>query len=51
MEKTGFRKETDRLYQDLAPFGLLQFVRSGRISVTQSKRGISEILKKFKSDN
>ena len=51
IEKTGFRKETDRLYQDLAPFGLLQFVRSGRISVTESKMGISEILKKFKSDN
>jgi acetolactate synthase-1/3 small subunit len=51
IEKTGFRKETDRLYHDLAPFGLLQFVRSGRISVTKSKMGISEILKKFKSDN
>ncbi len=51
IEKTGFRKETDRLYQDLAPFGLLQFVRSGRISITKSKMGISEILKKFKSDN
>ena len=51
IEKTGFRKETDRLYKDLAPFGLLQFVRSGRISVTKSKMGISEILKKFKSDN
>ena len=51
IEKTGFRKETDRLYQDLAPFGLLQFVRSGRISVTKSKMGICEILKKFKSDN
>ncbi|MEK9603065.1 MAG: acetolactate synthase small subunit [Flavobacteriaceae bacterium] len=51
IEKTGFRNETDRLQQDLAPFGLLQFVRSGRISVTKSKMGISEILKKFKSDN
>ncbi|MBT3444312.1 MAG: acetolactate synthase small subunit [Flavobacteriaceae bacterium] len=51
IEKTGFRNETDRLYQDLAPFGLLQFVRSGRISVSKSKMGISEILKKFKSDN
>jgi len=50
IEKTGFRNETDRLYQDLAPFGLLQFVRSGRISVSKSKMGISEILKKFKSD-
>ncbi len=51
IEKTGFRNETDQLYNDLAPFGLLQFVRSGRISVSKSKMGISEILKKFKSDN
>ena len=51
IEKTGFRNETDRLYHDLEPFGLLQFVRSGRISVTKSKMEISEILKKFKSDN
>ena len=51
IEKTGFRNETDRLYHDLAPFGLLQFVRSGRISVSKSKMGISEILKQFKTDN
>ncbi|MBL6665702.1 acetolactate synthase small subunit [Flavobacteriaceae bacterium] len=51
IEKTGFRQETDRLYQDLAPFGLLQFVRSGRISVSKAKMGISEIIKNFKTDN
>ena len=48
IEKTGFRNETDRLYDDLAPFGLLQFVRSGRISVTKSKMGITDLLLKFK---
>ena len=51
IEKTGFRNETDRLHQDLAPFGLLQFVRSGRISVTKSKMEITELLSKFKKDN
>ena len=51
IEKTGFINETDRLYHDLAPFGLLQFVRSGRISVSKSKMGISEILKQFKTNN
>ena len=51
IEKTGFRNETDRLQQDLAPFGLLQFVRSRRISVTKSKMGISDLLSKFKKDN
>ena len=49
IEKTGFRHETDKLYNDLAPYGLLQFTRSGRIAVTKSKMGISEILNKFKN--
>ena len=37
IEKTGFREETEQLRTDLAPYGLLQFVRSGRISVTKAK--------------
>src|SRR6056300_1647738 len=51
IEKTGFRNETEKLRKDLAPFGLLQFVRSGRISVTKAKMGISEILNTFKNTN
>ena len=46
IEKTGFREETEKLYNDLAPYGLLQFVRSGRIAVTKEPLNISEILKK-----
>ena len=48
IEKTGFRVETEQLRKDLAPYGLLQFVRSGRISVTKAKMGISDILNTFK---
>ena len=48
IEKTGYREETEQLRKDLAPYGLLQFVRSGRISVTKAKMGISEILNTFK---
>ena len=51
IEKTGFREETEQLRKDLEPFGLLQFVRSGRISVTKAKMGISEILNTFKNNN
>ena len=51
IELTGFREETDKLYNDLKPLGLLQFVRSGRISVTKEKMGISEILNTFKKKN
>ena len=51
IEKTGFRAETEQLRKDLEPYGLLQFVRSGRISVTKAKMGISEILNTFKNNN
>ena len=49
IEKTGFRDETEQLRKNLEPYGLLQFVRSGRISVTKAKMGISEILHTFKT--
>ena len=51
IEKTGFRDETEELRVALAPSGLLQFVRSGRISITKEKMGISEILNSFKQQN
>ncbi|MEL0272661.1 MAG: acetolactate synthase small subunit, partial [Flavobacteriaceae bacterium] len=47
IEKTGFRHETEQLREQLAPFGLLQFVRSGRLSVTKAPMGISKILNSF----
>ncbi|PHS09238.1 MAG: acetolactate synthase small subunit [Kordia sp.] len=47
IEKTGRRHETEQLYQDLKPHGLLQFVRSGRISVTKEPMRISEMLANF----
>ena len=50
IELTGFREETEKLYYDLKPLGLLQFVRSGRISVTKEKMGISEILNTFNNN-
>lgn len=51
IEKTGFRQETEKLREDLAPYGLMQFVRSGRISVTKAPMGISEILNNFNHQN
>ncbi len=47
IEKTGRRHETEQLYQDLKPYKLLQFVRSGRISVTKEPMNISEMLATF----
>ena len=51
IEKTGFRHETEKLREDLAPYGLMQFVRSGRISVTKAPMDISEILNNFNHQN
>jgi acetolactate synthase-1/3 small subunit len=50
IELTGFRSETEKLRIELEPYGLLQFVRSGRISITKAKMGISEILNTFKNN-
>ena len=47
LAKTGRRHEIDEMYRDLEPFGIMQFVRSGRIAVTKSEMQISAILEKF----
>ena len=44
IEKTGWREDTEKLYNELEPYGLLQFVRSGRISVSKEPMNISNIL-------
>ncbi len=44
IEKTGRREETEKLYDELEEFGILQFVRSGRISVTKEPMKITKIL-------
>jgi acetolactate synthase-1/3 small subunit len=46
IEKSGRREEIDALYNDLASYGIMQFVRSGRISVTKEEMKISELLRK-----
>jgi acetolactate synthase I/III small subunit len=44
IEKTGRREETEKLYKELENYGILQFVRSGRISVTKEAMKITKIL-------
>ena len=44
IEKTGRREETEQLYKELENYGILQFVRSGRISVTKEPMKITKIL-------
>ena len=44
IEKSGRREEIEKLYDALLPYGIMQFVRSGRISVTKEEMKISELL-------
>ena len=50
LEKFGRTHELDELYDKLSPYGIMQFVRSGRIAVTKKPMMISEILSKFKTN-
>lgn len=46
IEKSGRREEIDSLYDELSSYGIMQFVRSGRISVTKDEMKISDLLRK-----
>ncbi len=45
IEKTGHSHETQSLFDKLKPFGVLEFVRSGRIAISKSKRETATFLK------
>ena len=47
LEKTGRRHEIEALRRDLNAYGIMQFVRSGRIAVTKDEMKISEMLLAF----
>ena len=47
LEKSGRRNEIEDIYNQLIPFGIMQFVRSGRIAVTKDEMKISEMLAAF----
>jgi len=46
IEKTGHSKETQQLFEELNPYGVSQFNRSGRVAITRSTiEKLSEFLK------
>ncbi|MFY0687063.1 MAG: acetolactate synthase small subunit [Cyclobacteriaceae bacterium] len=49
IEKTGHRYETHDLYEKLEPHGLLEFVRSGRVSISKSKRKTEAYIKELET--
>jgi acetolactate synthase-1/3 small subunit len=49
LEKSGRKEEVELIYRELKPFGIMQFVRSGRISVTKEELKVSPILEAFQA--
>ena len=48
LAKSGRRNEIDEMHDQLKPFGIMQFVRSGRIAVSKEEMQISAMLEDFK---
>jgi acetolactate synthase-1/3 small subunit len=51
IEKTGHKKDTHELYRQLEPYGLLEFVRSGRVAISKSKRRTEAYIKELESSD
>ena len=47
LEKSGRKNEIELLHRELSAFGIMQFVRSGRIAVTKDEMKITEMLAAF----
>jgi len=51
IEKTGHRDEIRALREKLEPFGLLEYVRSGRVAISKSKRKTHEFVRDLEKRN
>lgn len=51
IEKTGHKEETHALYKLLEPYGLLEFVRSGRVAISKSLRRTEAYIKELEESN
>ena len=47
LEKSGRKEEIELLHRELSVFGIMQFTRSGRVSVTKEEMKISTMLETF----
>lgn len=47
LEKTGHKDETSDLFKKLEPYGVLEFVRSGRVAISMSKRKTETFIKEL----
>tara|TARA_Y100000782_G_C10185074_1_gene266024 strand:+ start:881 stop:1417 length:537 start_codon:yes stop_codon:yes gene_type:complete len=44
IEKTGHQEETAQLFEELSPYGILEFVRSGRVAITKPMKEFKDYL-------
>ncbi len=51
IEKTGHEEEISALYEALAPIGIYEFVRSGRIAITRPMERLNKYLAEVKAAN
>tara|TARA_B100000809_G_C15108350_1_gene519609 strand:- start:176 stop:709 length:534 start_codon:yes stop_codon:yes gene_type:complete len=51
LEKTGHKEETQQLFDDLEPYGILEFVRSGRVAITKPMKTLASIVKELELNN
>lgn len=47
IEKAGRKNEIDALYEKFKPFGIAQFVRSGKVAISKQAMNIRQILEDF----
>lgn len=47
LEKTGHKSETQQLFKELEPYGILEFVRSGRIAITKPMRTLESYVEEM----
>ena len=50
LAKSGRRSEIDDMHDLLEPFGIMQFVRTGRIAVSKAEMQITALLEEFNKD-
>jgi acetolactate synthase-1/3 small subunit len=50
LEKSGKKEEIVTLYNQLSPFGIMQYTRSGLIAVTKEEMKISSLLEAIKNN-
>jgi len=47
IEKSGHKVETQALFDELAPYGILEFVRSGRIAISKPMKELKDYLREL----